>query len=399
MPPERAAVGRYQRVALELAALDKWDYEEALRRILRLDADTLGVERVNFWLLEDDPRAIRCEAFWIRSSGPAAPGLRLPAADYPRYFAALREEKIIDAGDAAADPRTSEFADSYLAPLGIGAMMDVPVWSGGRLAGVLCHEHVGPPRPWTEQEKGLALAMAQALATTLEVRERRRTDEQVRARDEFLSVASHELYTPLTSLQLAVDTLRNRQPATRELELIDRQVRRLTELVTRLLDVSRIQGGRLEPVREDCDLAELVREIADRFAPLLVRAGCDFTVDAPESLRGYWDRGHLDQVITNLLSNAVKFAPGRPVSLTVTAADDGARLVVSDRGIGIPSDRLPRIFQRFERAVPVRSYGGLGLGLYIVRAIVEAHGGRVDVASAVDQGTTVTIDLPRRSLA
>ncbi len=410
---------RYQRVALELAALDKWDYGRALHQILRLDAETLGIERVNFWLLEEQPLAIRCEAFWTRAGGAQPAGLRLQADDFPHYFAALRAEEVIAAGDARTDPRTREFADSYLEPQGIGAMMDVPVWSNGRLTGVLCHEHVGPARTWTEEETGLAVAMAQAVANTCEVRERRRAEEalhraeqetllagaraavareQVEARDEFLSVASHELYTPLTSLQLAVDALRGARldaaGATRGLEMVDRQVRRLTQLVSSLLDVSRIQAGRLVLDREELDLAELAREVGDRFAPLFARGNSPFAVEATEPVIGRWDRGHLDQVVSNLLSNAAKFALGRPVVLRVEARAGGARVVVADRGIGIATDQLPRIFERFERAVSSRSYGGLGLGLFIVRAIVDAHGGTLSVDSTPGEGTTLTVDLP-----
>jgi signal transduction histidine kinase len=416
--PRFETAGRYQRVVLELAALDKWDYAESLQRILRLDAETLEIERVNFWLLDDDPPAIRMEAGYIRSGGRQEPGVSLTAADYPRYFAALRQEEVIDAADARRDARTSEFADEYLPALGIGAMMDIPIWSKGRLAGVLCHEHVGPPRTWTKREQELALAMAQAIANTLEVRERRRAEEalhraeqdkavlsareqvareQVEARDEFMSVASHELYTPLTSLQLAVDLLRTQidgAPAEKQLLLVERQVRRLTELVSNLLDVSRIQASRLVMSREDFDLAALCRDVSERFLPVFSRCGTPLTLDTPEPVVGHWDRSHLDQVISNLLSNAAKFSIGSPVEVSVSKDGSRARLAVRDQGIGIAAERLPRIAERFERAVSTRSYGGLGLGLFIVRGIVEAHGGQMNVTSTLGKGTTVTVELP-----
>jgi signal transduction histidine kinase len=413
--------GGYQRVLLDLAALDKSDYEDVLRRILRLEAETLGIERVNYWRLESEPLAIHCEEAFERQTATYRSGQVLRGVDFPEYFEALGKEEVIAADDALNDPRTAEFAESYLVAHGIGAMMDVPVWFKGRLAGVLCHEHVGGPRAWTDKEKEFAVAMAQAISTSIEVRERRRAEEalweaereklrlgaleqaaraQVAARDEFLSVASHELYTPLTSLQLAAQSLKKlevRGPASeRALVLVERQVRRLTELVSSLLDVSRIQSGRLSLSLASCDLAELARGVCERFADEAVRAGSELTLEAPSPVVGrYWDRSHLDQVLTNLLSNALKFGAGEPIGVRVALDGPGrAKLTVRDCGIGIPAEKLPRIFQRFERAAPARSYGGLGLGLYIVHAIVEAHGGTVEVTSELGEGTTLTVTLP-----
>src|SRR5262249_35835799 len=134
---------RYKEVLLELAALDKWDTEESLRRIITLDAQTLGVERVNWWSLQSHPPRICCEEAYQLSTGTYERGAVLYGADYPRYFQSLLEEQLIVAHDAHSDARTSEFIDSYLQPLGIRAMLDIPVWVAGRLAGVLCHEWVG----------------------------------------------------------------------------------------------------------------------------------------------------------------------------------------------------------------------------------------------------------------
>ena len=383
--------GRFQDVLLELAALDKSDTEEALRRIVRLDAETLGIQRVNWWRLTETPPAIRCDVAYELATNTYSSGVVLCEAEFPRYFRALREEQLIAAEDAHTDPRTSEFTESYLLPLGIGAMLDIPVWLGGRLAGVLCHEWVGPPRPWTSAMKEFATSMGQLVATTLEVREKTRAEEGIRARDEFLSVASHELYTPLASLQLAVDALRSKKlseaDSERSLALLDRQVKRLTHLVSDLLDVSRLKVGRLIVSRERFDLIELVREVVERFSTAI-------EVHADGPVVGSWDRSRIDQVITNLVSNATKFSRGNPVEVSVESLPSSVRLRVRDRGIGITSDQLPRIFERFERAVSARSYGGLGLGLFIVRGIVEAHGGTVSAESTVGEGTVITVDLP-----
>jgi signal transduction histidine kinase len=178
--------------------------------------------------------------------------------------------------------------------------------------------------------------------------------------------------------------------------LVDRQVKRLTQLVSNLLDVSRVQAGRIQLARERVNLGELARDVAERFTHVFSTAGCAMKICSSDEVVGLWDRSRLDQVITNLLSNAVKFGKGFPVELTVGSEESRARLVVRDHGIGIPPEQLPRVFERFERAVPTRSYGGLGLGLFIVRGIVETHGGTVRAENLPERGTAITVELPLR---
>ena len=222
--------------------------------------------------------------------------------------------------------------------------------------------------------------------------------EAVRARDEFLSIASHELKTPLTAAHLRLQLLL--RPGTSErarpdqLVLLSHQVDRLAQLVDELLDVSRIRVGRLTLQREDVDLAALVHEEVAEQEQAFRRAGCEVRVRASAPVHGHWDRGRLKQILADLLSNALKFGRGRPISLAVWQEDERAVLTVHDEGAGIAESDQARIFQRFERAVPSRQYGGLGLGLYVVRQLVEAHGGEASVQSRPGQGATFRISLP-----
>ncbi|RKG60271.1 PAS domain S-box protein, partial [Corallococcus exercitus] len=194
-------------------------------------------------------------------------------------------------------------------------------------------------------------------------------------RDEFLSIASHELKTPVTSLQLSVQGLMRLartgalrtspvESVTHALEVIERQAKRMAKLVNTLLDVSRIHAGRLELEFEEVDLAALVRDVAARFAPELATSGTRLLVHADTPVPGVWDRSRLDQIVTNLLSNAIKYGEGRPIEIRVDGDALMARLEVRDQGIGIPAERHARIFRAFERAVSSRHYGGLGLGLH-----------------------------------
>ncbi len=226
----------------------------------------------------------------------------------------------------------------------------------------------------------------------------------VQARDEFLSVASHELRTPLSSLMLLVDMLlmskRDGADDTLpdglrpKLESASRQVRRLSRLVTELLEVSRITTGRMTLERDAFDLTALGRDVVGHLAPEAARAGSALLLDAPSPVIGTWDRFRLEQVITNLLTNAIKFGQAKPIELAISTEGDAARLTVRDRGIGISADDTARIFGRFERAVPVRAYGGMGLGLFIARQVVDEHGGSIAVHSEPGRGSLFTVTLP-----
>jgi signal transduction histidine kinase len=208
----------------------------------------------------------------------------------------------------------------------------------------------------------------------------------------------------LTPLQIHFQRLL-RQPADdtgvipdrlqRTLERCDRQVRRLESLIDNLLDVSRISSGVLRLQLDDVDLAEIVRDVSGRFAEELAAAGCTLRIEGDEDVTGRWDRLRLEQVVTNILGNAIKYGGGQPIEITLSETPEGARLRILDHGIGINQQDLPRIFRRFHRAVPSRSYGGLGLGLYITRQIVDAHHGSIDVESTVGHGSAFLVKLPR----
>jgi PAS domain S-box-containing protein len=231
----------------------------------------------------------------------------------------------------------------------------------------------------------------------------RKAQEEVRERDEFLSVASHELRTPVTALQLQLQLLH--RSARRSLvalpqlfegkvDALERQARRIALLVNELMDVSRMRLGKLELRYEELDLAEVAREVAEHLREEVLRSGSALQLDV-QPVEGRWDRLRVEQVVTNLLENASKFGEGKPILLSVEADERWARLRVEDRGMGIPTEYQGRVFERFERAVSAEHFGGLGLGLYVARHIVEAHGGRIRVASAPGEGATFTVELPR----
>lgn len=229
----------------------------------------------------------------------------------------------------------------------------------------------------------------------------RDAEQAVRRREEFISVVGHELNTPLMSLQLLLEGLRrgmiggSRDELERIVELAERQGRKLATLVESLLGVGRAtseQPMRLEVA--EVDIVLIAREVLELMSADLVRAGCALSLDAAGPVIGRWDRQRLAQVFTNVLANAIKFGKGRPIEVTIDEHAGVARAMIRDHGIGIAHDQLERVFDLFERGVPSSHYGGLGIGLFIVRQIVEAHGGRVRADSASGDGACITIELP-----
>ncbi|MDC0712977.1 ATP-binding protein [Stigmatella sp. ncwal1] len=223
----------------------------------------------------------------------------------------------------------------------------------------------------------------------------------VQVRDEFLSVASHELKTPLMAFRLQMELIeRNLSPESRlhlasRLSSAGRQVQRLNTLVETLLDASQLSMGRLMLHLEEVDLAEVVGETVEQLRGSLERAGCSLTLEMERPLVGRYDRVRFEQVVMNLLDNALKYGEGKPLRVRAWKDQGVSRLTVADQGMGISPEDQARIFERFERAVSGRQYGGLGLGLWIARQVVEAHGGHIQVDSTPGQGTTFTVQIPQ----
>lgn len=229
--------------------------------------------------------------------------------------------------------------------------------------------------------------------------------EATRVRDEFISVASHELKTPLTSLKLQAQLSKrqfrgagaesySRERVDKLVDSTERQVDRLVRLVEDMLDISRITTGKLAMQKGPVDLEELASEVVERISPQIAAAGCELHINLQSGINGHWDRFRIEQVITNLLTNAVRYSPGRPVWVSTERDGQKARLTIRDEGPGIAKENQERIFQRFERAVNSRSISGLGLGLYICREIAESHGGTINVQSSVGEGASFVVELP-----
>lgn len=229
--------------------------------------------------------------------------------------------------------------------------------------------------------------------------------KSVQLRDDFLSIASHELRTPLTPIRVQLGLIAcYLQKITPDSPIINNfkkvlkdtqeQFERFLGLVEDLLDVSRITADRLILHRQRFNLSEVVREAIQQFMPQFAKAGCQVGFDLEEDIEGFLDRARFKQVLVNLITNAVKYGAKEPVEIRLIRKNDHAEFSIQDYGIGISVEDQKRIFGRFERAASVKQYGGLGIGLFITRQIVEVHGGSIRVKSELGQGSCFIVDLP-----
>jgi len=257
-----------------------------------------------------------------------------------------------------------------------------------------------------QQQIFMAVVALTTLILGAAAAERRRA---IRLRDQFLSMTAHELRTPLTPMKLQMHLLRRTlesasgtsdlgivEQLRKRVSLFDKQIDRLARLVDELLDVSRVQSGQLTLKLAEFELGPVVREVVEAFSEELALAKSIVEVHTEDGVQGVWDRLRIQQVVSNLLTNAMKYGRGRPIVVTVEswAPHRSARIAISDGGVGIPLTEQETIFEAFERGSHVPGVGGLGLGLYIVSRIVEAHHGSISVNSKLGVGSTFTVQLP-----
>ncbi|WP_438039122.1 AAA family ATPase [Sorangium sp. So ce128] len=387
-------------------------FEKLLRTLLEFVLEQGGAQKGCLILVRDGGLTIEAEAAIEERQGTVTRVLQsLPVSSSPllpasllHYVRLTKERVLLD--DAAA--KAGRFSgDEYIVRHNPRSVLCVPILRQAEVLGLLYLENNVTTHAFTP-ERLLALELlATQAAISLEnalllarEREARAAAEAAERRTAFLA---HELKTPLTGLHLKLDALarsiKQRETVSSSwlsssLTSFKRQLGRLNLLIDSLLDLSRVQKGRLALTREPVDLAALVRDVVGRLSEQAELAGCALHVQAERAVVGQWDRLRLEQVATNLLTNAMKYGAGKPVRIVTDGDGAVARLSVSDQGIGISEADQRRVFEAFERATGLHQAQSLGLGLYLVREIVRAHGGRVDLRSRLGSGTTFLVELP-----
>lgn len=402
---------RFQEVLLDLTKMEQGELDQSLKKIIEMDATTLGTERTSLWFFSPDRSQIQCEILYHLSTKSYESGGILKAEDYPHYFNALDQSRTIAAHDAHSDSRTREFKNNYLKPLGISAMLDVPIRSEAKVVGIICHEHVGSQREWSSSEQEFAASIADMAALYLESFERKRTEKALRRTTEdliksnkelesFAYVASHDLQEPLHKIigfsDRLLDLHRNalNEQGRDYLERISRAAHGMRDLIDDLLLYSRVTL-RAKPF-EMVDLNQLLQEVRSDLDMRLNETGGTLEIGPLPAIQA--DRVQMRQLFQNLISNGLKFSHrSRPPRVTVkseTSAPHFAMISVTDNGIGIEKEFLTEIFKPFYRLHGKADYEGSGIGLALCEKIVKRHGGGIMVESKINEGSVFRVTLP-----
>jgi two-component system, cell cycle sensor histidine kinase and response regulator CckA len=384
---------------MQQALVRRASADEELSEITAVAARGMEVARVGVWHLAEDGSGIRCTCLFDAASGTHESGAYLPEEAAPAYFRALQENKLLAAPDARNDPRTREFRDAYLEPLGILSMLDAPIFFGGRLVGVVCFESVGEPREWSADEQLFALAVANLAALLESQRARAAAEEQLRQSQKMESVGrlaggiAHDFNNVLTTILGVTELLLLEReagdPLRRDLEEILDSAGRAAGLTRQLLAFSRQQV--MHP-RTVC-LNEVVLDMHRMFERLLggrIELEMHLASRLPHVVV---DPGQIERVLMNLVVNARDAMPqGGTLSFATRVEGGEVVLAVKDTGVGMDRRTRERAFEPF--FTTKGPGGGTGLGLSTVYGIVRQSGGTVAIESEPGEGTTFTIRLP-----
>ena len=415
-----AALAAHGRALADLARSAVWrstDRDRAFRELSETAARTLGVERVGIWLFDDDGSRLVLHDLFERSRRAHSHGAVFPRADAPVYFAAIEEDRALAADDAHTDPRTCEFRSFYLEPLGIGALLDAPIHSHGRVAGIICCEHVGGVRRWRPEDSSFVASLADYAALALDLAGRADLEERLRRAQRLESIGrlaggvAHDFNNMLTAMlngAVLVKRIVTPAPGSDVEMLLDDIIagsRRAAGLTSQLLAFARRRP--VAPrVLDPRDVLLQMRPMLERIVGdgMVVEVRADTDVGCVRM-----DPTQLEQVVLNLAVNArdaMDEGGHLEIELGVRTLDAEAAsarpdlrpgayvtLLVRDDGRGIPPEVLPKIFEPFFTTKPVGK--GTGLGLATTWGLVRQAGGHVDVISAPGEGATFVVYLPR----
>jgi len=417
---ERAErVVNHQRTLLRLTKEAKGDLQATMKMATQEAAKTLGVERVGIWFLHEQGSEMVCEQLHaLQGTSQTATGQRIRAADHPAYFEAIENSRILAINNAREDVRSRGLAEHYYKPLGIVSVMDVPIRLHAKLLGVMCYEHVGPAREWSLEEQDFAASVADMIALQVESNERKKLERALAKANEHLAetvrdlrrsnkelqdfayVAAHDLKAPLRGIGTLTDWIASDyadkfdDQGRQQLGMLKGRVARLSELIDGILHYSEI--GRVASRTERVDFNNLVQEVIALLDPpdhveIVVKGSLPMVVC--EKIR-------LGQVFRNLIDNAVKYMdkPSARIEIGCQEQQGFWRFSVSDNGPGIDGKYFEKIFQMFQTLAPRDERESTGIGLAIVKKIVELCGGSVWVESKLGEGTTFFFTLPKRQI-
>jgi signal transduction histidine kinase/CheY-like chemotaxis protein/HPt (histidine-containing phosphotransfer) domain-containing protein len=415
---------RHQQSATLALVQDRTVFEGSLpvtaKQLTTIAAQALLVDRVSVWIYDEQTQSLYCLDQYDHVATQHTFGQKLLRGQYPHYLSALDRGQLIAAAQAVQDPTFQELAPALLSPSRIGARLDAPFHTQGKLAGVVSIEQIGSPRDWASDEQQFAQALANFMTLVLEAARRRESEEALaiaklaaedatKAKAEFLANMSHEIRTPMNGVIGMTEILARTQLSETQrhyVETIYNSGDTLLTLINDILDFSKIEAGKLEIQSTPIDLREIVERTAEQLAERAQRKGLNLLVDYPPSVPSAvnGDPIRIRQIITNLLGNAIKFTQEGEVILRVTLESPASglnepariKLAVIDTGSGISPEGQAKLFQSFSQVdgASTRVHGGTGLGLSICKQLSALMGGTIGVSSMIGQGSTFWVILP-----
>ncbi|MEH2166000.1 MAG: ATP-binding protein [Nostoc sp.] len=411
---------KHHQVLAELAnhkAVFEGNLETAFKVITEKAANALEVERVSVWLFNSERTKLQCISLYERSNQRHSAGLEHNLADYLIYFKALVVSRTIAVSDTRTDPRVQELWDKLLEPNNIVSLLDTSLWVGGKMVGTVLYEQVDIPQKWELSEQNFISSIAEIVALTLEVCDRKRAESALRqakeaadvanrAKSTFLGNINHDLRNPLSSILGITEALKEQVygPVSEEqrqsLNMLESSGKNLLELINQILDFTDTESSKIELQLAATSIQGLSDSSLSFVKHLAFQKNIRLRVEVPEELEPIQvDEPRIRQVFINLLTNAIKFTKeGGEVWIEVQPSSTNEYIFFSvvDTGIGMLSDDLFKLFQPFvqvETASNPRS-PGTGLGLVMVQKIVELHGGTVHAESQLGKGSRFTVKLP-----
>jgi signal transduction histidine kinase/CheY-like chemotaxis protein/HPt (histidine-containing phosphotransfer) domain-containing protein len=390
------------------------------KQLTTIAAHALLVDRVSVWIYDEQTQSLYGLDHYDRLATQHTFGQKVPREQYPHYLSALDRGQLLAAAEALHDPIFQELAEPILSPGQVGARLDAPFHTQGKLAGVVSIEHVGSARDWASDEQQFAQALANFMTLVLEAARRRESEEALsiaklaaedaaKAKAEFLANMSHEIRTPMNGV-IGMTELLTRTPLSETqrhyVETIHNSGDTLLTLINDILDFSKIEAGKLDVQSVPIDLRDIVERTAEQLAERAQRKGLHMLVDydpaVPTAVIG--DPIRIRQIVTNLLGNAIKFTQDGEVTVRVSLESPGsemnqqirAKLAVLDTGSGISPEGQAKLFRSFSQVdgTSTRIHGGTGLGLSICKQLSALMGGTIGVESEIGQGSTFWVTLP-----
>jgi signal transduction histidine kinase len=399
---------------LKLANMPEQDMDSLLRLITEQNADVLNVTQVGIWFYNPERTEIICRDAFIKAQNTHSSGDSLKIQDYPQYFKTMETCRILAANNALTDLRTCEFSEIYLKPNGITSMMDVPIRLHGRIIGLICHEHTGTPREWTSSDQDFAASVADMIALKLEAAERTKAEQSLerlnkelgvavhelsisnRQLHDFVHVAAHDLKTPVRGIGTLADWIINDygdkldNQGREQVRLLKARVVRIDKLIDGMLQFSKII--RTKQKERQVNLNDIISDIKSTIPP------SDHVEIAADSMPGITcEREHIELIFQNLIANAVTFMDKTKGQVKIGCVEQGDfwKFYVNDNGPGIEQKYFEKIFRIFQTLPKNDEPQTAGIGLAIVKKIVELYGGKIWLESQPGSGSTFYFTFPK----